>query len=334
MMAIFPAKSSPREWLRGVRIPGARIAILLAVTAIGGCLPPAGRTGVSPARLRADSLARVAIANERSINPATFPARSVAVAPFTVTARDTSLAPLGWGLADLLTADLARSRTLVVVERMQIDALLRELRLAASGRVDSASAPQVGKLVGARQLVTGSIAQTAGTRLDIRSGLADVTSGALRAPEQSSIDLNAIFDAEKALAFSLFQRLGVTLTPAERAAIEQRPTRNVAALLAYSRGVRDEALGNYDRAASQYRDAIRLDPGFSHARTKLQTVERDLGASGATSEATQAQLRRATALAGESINRSQLPQTSDAADPSFRSSAEQLVTIIIRITIP
>jgi TolB-like protein len=300
-----------------------------------GCLPPTGgRTGVSPARLRADSLARQAIANERSINPATFPPRTVAVAPFAVAARDTSLSALGWGLADLLTTDLARSRTLVVVERMQIDALLRELRLAATGRVDSASAPQVGKLVGARQLVTGSINQMAATRLDIRTGVADVATGAVRASESSTIDLDAIFDAEKALAFSLFQRLGVTLTPAERAAVEQRPTRNVAALLAYARGVRDEALGNYDRAAGQYRDAIRLDPGFNQARAKLQTVERDIGASSGGSAAAQGQMRRALTLAAEPINRGALPPTSDAADPSFRSSAEQLVTIIIRITIP
>jgi hypothetical protein len=156
----------------------------------------------------------------------------------------------------------------------------------------------------------------------------------VRGSESSTIELDAIFDAEKALAFSLFQRLGVTLTPAERAAVEQRPTRNIAALLAYSRGVRDEALGNYDRAAAQYRDAIRIDPGFSHARTKLQAVERDLGTSGTAGSATESQLRRAATLASEPINRSALPQTSDAADPSFRSSAEQLVTIIIRIRIP
>jgi hypothetical protein len=45
-------------------------------------------------------------------------------------------------------------------------------------------------------------------------------------------------------------------------------------------------------------------------------------------------MRRALTLAAEPINRGALPPTSDAADPSFRSSAEQLVTIIIRITIP
>jgi tetratricopeptide (TPR) repeat protein len=57
----------------------------------------------------------------------------------------------------------------------------------------------------------------------------------------------------------------VTLTVAERNAIEQRPTRSLAAFLAYSRGLTAEDEGRYDEASRFYRDAMRLDPGFDAA---------------------------------------------------------------------
>jgi TolB-like protein len=304
----------------------------LAVEACG--LGAGVETGISPAAARADSAARRAIANERAINPDSFPPGTVGVAPLVVEARDTSLAPLGWGLADLLTTDLGRSRSLRVVERLQIDALLRELGLAATGRVDSGTAPRVGRLLGARQIVSGAIVQLPDARLTVSTRLADVTRGQVRGAESSTIVLDRILDAEKTLALSLFERLGVTLTPAERAAVERRPTRNIAALLAYSRGVRDEALGNYQRAAAEYRSAAQLDPAFERARSKQEAVEREIGVAGPAPDAEREQLRRATTLVAEPINRSALPPVSDAADPGFRANVQQLVTIIIRITIP
>jgi hypothetical protein len=81
-----------------------------------------------------------------------------------------------------------------------------------------------------------------------------------------------VLDAEKALVFQLFDRLGVTLTPAERAAVEQRPTSNLAALLAYGRAVRHEVQGRYAPAAAEYARAARLDPGFAMAQTRLFDV--------------------------------------------------------------
>jgi len=298
-----------------------------------GCLPPPGSGGLSPAVARADSVAQAAIRNEQAIDPATFPERSIGVVPLAVATRDTTLAALGWGLADLLTTDLARSRALQVVERVQVDALMRELDLAASGRVDSSTAPKVGRLLGARQLVTGAVTELPDSRLELNTRLADVVRGQVSGVASQAISLDLILDAEKALAFSLLDQLGVTLTPAERAAIEQRPTRNIAALLAYSRGVRDEALGDYRSAVNGYQDAVRLDPSFGQARTRLQGAQATVGdvpASGGAAE----QLRRTVDLAAESINRGALPITSDAADAGFRASTQQLITLIIRLTIP
>ena len=47
---------------------------------------------------------------------------------------------VGYGLADLLTTDLAQSKKLQVVDRVQVNAVLREIGLVDAGRIDSNSA--------------------------------------------------------------------------------------------------------------------------------------------------------------------------------------------------
>ena len=82
-----------------------------------------------------------------------------------------------------------------------------------------------------------------------------------------------MFDAEKRIVFGVFDDLGITLTPAERAAIDQRPTRSIAAFLAYSGGLSAEDSGRFDLAARLYREAARLDPGFAAAQAGASRAE-------------------------------------------------------------
>ena len=283
-------------------------------------------TGVAPARATADSAARVAIANERSIDVNAFAARSVGVAPLAADTSDPIAGPLAYALPDLLMADLAQSHQVVVVDRIRLDAMLRELHLVSSGRVDTTTAPRVGRLIQARRLLIGRLVSlNAGKQLNVDMRIADVASSSV-APAVSSRATSAdILAAEKELAFRVLDALGVTLTPAERTAIEQRPTKRVSALLAYGRGVRDEAAGEYGPAAQQYAQAVRIDPSFSRARARLAAVQQLSG--------DQESLSRASLTAADGLNPS-LTDPSDvnhiggAADPSF----PQPVTVILTIT--
>lgn len=224
-------------------------------------------------RRQADAAARAAIASERSLDASSLPAHTVGVTPLQMTGGDSTISSLGYGLADLLITDLSRSAQLQVVDRTRTDALLRELALAGSGRVDSATAPRVGRLIGARRIVNGVVDATPGGRLTVSTRVADAARGTLVGqPVTERTSLDDILDAEKALAFSLFTELGVTLTPAERAAVEQRPTRYLAAFLAYSKGARAEAYGDYRTAHAYYAQAVLIDPGFSAAASRMQSV--------------------------------------------------------------
>ncbi|MGE0553848.1 MAG: CsgG/HfaB family protein [Gemmatimonadales bacterium] len=307
--------------LRRLRRSSIPLALGVAVQA---CAVGGGASLTPAAVVAADSALEAAIATERSIDPASFPPRTIGVAPFRVSATDTSLAVLGYGLADLLITDLSRSASLRVVDRLRVDAFLRETGLVARGFVDSATAPRLGRLIGARQIVSGAVVAPSPSEVRLDGRLGDVASGLVRAVRGASSSLDRILDAEKDLAFAIFERLGVTLSPAERALVEQRPTRHLAALLAYSRGIRDEARGDFRSARRQYRDALERDPGFANPAERLAQLGSALGADRLVVE-------RAGILAVEGINRRMPPNVVGAGDPAFRQQLTGTVIIILSL---
>ena len=70
-------------------------------------------------------------------------------------AGDSGLQPLSRGLAELMATDLAMVRSLRLLERIQVGALLDEMKLGASGRADPTTAARVGRLLRAERMVQG-----------------------------------------------------------------------------------------------------------------------------------------------------------------------------------
>jgi TolB-like protein len=309
----------------------------LAAALCAACRSPVQTAAVPDRHAAADSVARAAIANERSISVTALPARSVGVAPLSVSASDTLIAPLGYGLADLLITDLSRSAQLQVVDRLQLDAMLRELKLAGTGRVDTLQAPRIGKLVGARRITIGALTQLPGNGIRIDARVADIATQRVGGAISATAPLDQILDAEKQLAFKFFDLLGVTLTPAERAAVEERPTKNIGALLAFSRGVRDEATGSFDAARAEYQQAVRLDPSFSLAASHLGGLSAGIGAA-VRPGVGGLRLLHATRFAAGELNRSlvdrlvaQHPELGGVADAAFSNAAAVVLLIQVRV---
>ena len=209
--------------------------------------------------------AKRAVEQEQTLASDAGSPTTVAVMPLRFSGSDSSLRPLERGLAELLTADLARSSQLTVLERARIQAVLDELALQQSGQTDSATNVRAGRLLRAGRLVQGSILQLDSSQLRVDAAVVDVPTTEVRGVAQGADQLEELFALEKRIALDLFDRLGVTLTVAERNAVEQRPTRSLAAFLAYSRGLAAEDDGRYDDASRFYRDAARIDPGFGAA---------------------------------------------------------------------
>ena len=120
----------------------------------------------------------------------------------------------------------------------------------------------------------GAITQTGARNLTVNAAVVSVATSQQQGKDvQSSDVLDQIFTIEKNIALGLFDQLGVRLSAADRAALEQRPTRSLQAFLAYSNGLLAEDEGRYGDAARFYDQARSIDPGFSAALLKSQSAK-------------------------------------------------------------
>jgi TolB-like protein len=264
---------------------------------------------------------------------------AIGIPPFQVLAESNTYSALGYALADLLTTDLSRSANVSLVERSRLNEVVRELDLAKSGRVDSSSAPRVGKLLRAKQLVLGSIDTMTQGELRLSVRLADVETGALESAVDARAPLADILAAEKALAFRLLDALGITLSPAERREIEAYATTSIPALNAYGRGVQATMLGDHRRAADAFEQAFQVDPSFAMASQRAQSIRTDMR-SNASAPSVNPGMRAINQPIHGTVDRVNRPldiltslsrPLGGPGDPSFPST---LVTVIITVSRP
>ena len=309
-------------------------AFTVAVFLLSACATTGSRVAV---RGGADSTLTAAIAREQASGVAT--ASAIGIPPFQMLARNDGLSALGFAMADMLSTDLARSSRVTLVERSRLGDVLRELDLARSGRVDSATAPRLGKLLRARRLVLGSVDTMSQGEIRLSLRVADVESGVVDAALDARAPITDVLAAEKALAFRLFDALGVTLTPAERTAIEAYPTTSVAALSSYGRGVQATLMGDRRRAIDEFERALVVDPGFQMARDRATQLRAD-GRQSAEAPSVLPGVRTLNAPINGAVDRVNRPidiitslsrPLGGPGDPSFPSS---IVTVVITVTRP
>lgn len=216
---------------------------------------------------------RFAVANEVPLNGAPAPG-TIGVFPFLTVTDDPELRVLGTALAELLTTDLALTGRLRVLERTQLQALLDELELAESGRVDPATAAQSGQLLSAGNIVQGRVEAASG-ELSTQAVVVRVPAQADEIPSPIREDdaLARVFDMQKRLALGLYDRMGIQLTAAERTRITRHATQNVQALLEFGYGLEAMDAGDYLEAAQHFVNALDHDPAFDLARTHWSRSE-------------------------------------------------------------
>ena len=101
---------------------------------------------------------------------------------------------MGHELQDMLAAELANMKVFQVLERKEIDAVLGEQDLGASGRIDTKTKAKLGKIKGAQYLVSGSVSafeeNTSGTGGGI--GIMGFSIGGKQQTAYMAIDLKVI----------------------------------------------------------------------------------------------------------------------------------------------
>jgi TolB-like protein len=252
--------------------------------------------------------ARAALAQESQLGQTPPEANTVAVMPFGYTGTNADIQPLGRGFAQLVITDLAHSRQVRVLERERMQAMLDEMRLSDQNRADPQTAARSGRLLRAATVVQGSLMDE-GNILRVDAAVVNATTAEIGSgPASAAEALNRIFDIEKVLVIQLFEKMNIQLTDAERAAISQRPTQNLAAFLAWSRGLTAQDNGDFAGAQEFFGQAVRADPSFSAASQSAQQAS-DLQAA---SSETVAQVEVAVAANAGDESGAPTPPTTDA----------------------
>ena len=224
-------------------------------------------------RTQAELTARQALASESTLTRLPPEPSTLAVLPVTISAGgDSTFQPLSRGLAALITSDLAMIRTLRLLERVQIGALLDELKLGQTQRGDPATAARVGRLLRAERMVQGIASITANGPVRLSASVVR-GDGTVRSGAQANGTFKELLDLEKQLVFGLASQLGIQLTDAERQSILRQGPRNLAAFLAYSQGLEALDRRDYRGAAAAFGAAVRADPNFQAAQEQQQAAE-------------------------------------------------------------
>jgi TolB-like protein len=175
------------------------------------------------------------------------------------------------GAQQMMLTELAQNPALRIVERSVLRELIEEQNLATSGRVDPQTAARIGKLVGARYIITGTFADNFGDfRMDAR--IVDVETSVVVKAEQVRNRRENLYDVLVDLAGKM--TAGVNLPPLAANVRNQRMDREIPpeALTLYSRAQVAADGGRTDRAIELYRSIVQQFPEMTEAQEALKQL--------------------------------------------------------------
>lgn len=224
---------------------------------------------------RATTLLALVAAPAFAQQPDTRP--TVAVLPFVNSAIGAShdeLAPLSKGIADLLITEMAQNTGIRVVERENLQKLLDEQNLARDGRADEATAARIGKLLGAKHIVTGSFITDNRGKMVLTLKSVDTETGVVEWTHRGEGKTAEFLDLIASVATVANTGLKLpALTPAVRqtseARTEERKKVPFQAVMLYSRAISAQDAGRREEAIELFNQTIQRFPNFDDAKNAL-----------------------------------------------------------------
>jgi curli biogenesis system outer membrane secretion channel CsgG len=174
---------------------------------------------------------------------------------------------LGKAVSAMLVTEFSSREGIQVVERAQLNDLLREQDLSLSGRIDEADAIEVGKMLGAQYVLHGQVTSIADNlRMDIRA--VDVETSEIVTVMKKSDKTSELFAVVVDLADQFGEQLNL-VPPSRRPPAESIP---VKATIEFSRGVDFEDRGEIEQAIEHYEATLEVYPNHRDARIALERL--------------------------------------------------------------
>ena len=192
---------------------------------------------------------------------------SVAVLPFDNLSDDKQNAYFAIGVQDEITSDLARIADLKVISRTSAN-------LYKSG--NPRNSREIGRELGVAHLLEGSV-QRIGNRLRVNAQLIDSRTDTHSWAQTYDRDVADLFAVQSDIAQAIVGQLRAKISPAEKRAIEQRPTADLSAFDLYIRANNLLLTVNFGantkenllQAVDLLNEAVVHDPSFFHAYCQI-----------------------------------------------------------------
>src|SRR5216110_3523304 len=199
----------------------------------------------------------VAPAGTALATPSQIPEKSIAVLPFENRSSDPENAFFTDGVQDEILTDLARIADLKVISRTSV----MQYRTGAKRNLR-----QIGNELGVAHVVEGSV-QRAGNRVRVNAQMIDARTDAHLWAQTYDRDLADVFAIQSEIAVHIATQLQAKLSPKAKSAIEERPTKDLAAYDLYVRAkllVMNPLIdgARLEEAARLLDQAIARDPDF------------------------------------------------------------------------
>lgn len=174
---------------------------------------------------------------------------------------------LGKAISAMLVTEFAGRPGMRIVERAQLNDLLREQDLNLSGRIEESDAIEVGKMLGVQYVLHGQVTSIVDNlRMDIRA--VDVETSEIVTVMKKSDKTSELFAVVVDLADEFSEALHLTL-PSERPPVESIP---VQATIEFSRAVDFEDRGEIDQAIEHYEATLAIHPTHQGALRALERL--------------------------------------------------------------
>ena len=211
--------------------------------------------------------ARQALKEEKEL--ATLPPRpgTVAVFYFKDLSSDNRFRYLQKAMAEMIITDLAQVKSLQVLERVRVQFLLTEMQLGQTGIVEEKTAPRAGRLLGAENLIVGSLEPGS---LAAKASVASTTTEDVVGAFSVTAEQEEFFVLEKEIVFNILKVLPVTFTPEEEREFNKYHTKNLQAVLYFGQGLDALDAGQWKDARIFFKQATEEDPDFNLARYYLE----------------------------------------------------------------
>lgn len=172
-------------------------------------------------------------------------------------------------LADGLTSSL-KGGTLILVERENLEDIIKEQKLSLSGLTDESTALEIGRILNTNQLIRGSFLIHQNI-LRVTARITDTTSGEILFSTSVEGSAELYFNLEKELARKLAEFYGFSLEEKEG-----HKTDSIPALSRYYEGLLFMDSASYEAAAQAFRNSLLEDPSFIQPRDSLEDSYRFL----------------------------------------------------------